>query len=62
MDPDPDAEDDLDPAPGRSRRPRRRIDLRGELQIPSGFGREEAVPGSAEPDTRRGGARGDPPS
>ncbi|XP_008667832.1 nucleobase-ascorbate transporter 11 isoform X1 [Zea mays] len=60
-DPDPDAEDDLDPAPGRGRgrRPRRRIDLRGELQIPPGFGREEAVPGSAEPDARRGGARGD---
>uniref|UniRef100_A0A804UCV0 Uncharacterized protein n=1 Tax=Zea mays TaxID=4577 RepID=A0A804UCV0_MAIZE len=51
--------DDLDLAPSRSRRPRRRIDLRGELQIPSGFGREEAAPGSAEPDTRRGGARGD---
>ena len=47
-------EDDLDPTPGRSRRPRRRIDLRGELQIPPGFGRE-----SAEPDTRRGGTRGD---
>jgi solute carrier family 23 (nucleobase transporter), member 1 len=47
-------EDDLDPTPGRSRRPRRRIDLRGELQIPPGFGRE-----SAEPDTWRGGARGD---
>jgi solute carrier family 23 (nucleobase transporter), member 1 len=62
-DPDLDAEDDLDPAPGRGRgsRPRRRIDLRGELQIPPGFGREEAVPGSAEaePDARRGGARGD---
>eukprot|EP00267_Zea_mays_P029845 XP_008660824.1 uncharacterized protein LOC103639926 [Zea mays] len=27
--------------------------------IPSGFGREEAVPGSAEPDAWRGGARGD---
>ena len=67
-DPGPDTEDDLDPAPpldlergpapGRGRgvrggRPRRRIDLRGELEIPPGFGREEAVPRSAEPDARR---------
>lgn len=67
-DPDPDTEDDLDPAPpldlerggpapsrGRGGRPRRRIDLRGELEIPPGFGREQA----AEPDAGRGGARGD---
>ncbi|KAL6862193.1 hypothetical protein ACP4OV_016842 [Aristida adscensionis] len=65
-DPDPEAEDDLDPAPpldlergpaggrGRGGRPRRRIDLRGELEIPPGFGRE------AEPDAARGGgARAD---
>nr|CAB3457982.1 unnamed protein product [Digitaria exilis] len=68
--PDPDTEDDLDPAPpldlergpapGRGRgghggRPRRHIDLRGELEIPPGFGREEAVP---DPDAGRGGGGG----
>ncbi|XP_062186926.1 nucleobase-ascorbate transporter 11-like [Phragmites australis] len=72
-DPDPDTEEDRDPAPpldlergGRGRRrslgdrQRRRIDLRGELEIPPGFGGGggEAV-GSAEPDAARGGARGD---
>ncbi|KAF8644571.1 hypothetical protein HU200_066427 [Digitaria exilis] len=71
--PDPDTEDDLDPAPpldlergpapGRGRgghggRPRRHIDLRGELEIPPGFGREEAVP---DPDAgrRNGGVERD---
>jgi solute carrier family 23 (nucleobase transporter), member 1 len=66
-DPEPDTEDDLVPAPplelerggpapvrGRGGRPRRRIDLRGELVIPPGFGREEA-----EPDAGKGRARGD---
>nr|ACN34149.1 unknown [Zea mays] len=65
--PEPDTEDDLVPAPplelerggpapvrGRGGRPRRRIDLRGELVIPPGFGREEA-----EPDAGKGRARGD---
>ncbi|KAG2645422.1 nucleobase-ascorbate transporter 11-like [Panicum virgatum] len=65
-DPYPDTEDDLEPAPpldlergpapwrgrggGPGGRPRRRIDLRGELEIPPGFGREEA-----DPDAGRGG-------
>lgn len=59
--PEPETEDDLDPAPpldlergrGRGGRPRRRIDLRGELEIPAA-----EVLGSAEPDAARGG-RGD---
>ncbi|RLM84660.1 uncharacterized protein C2845_PM04G25000 [Panicum miliaceum] len=70
-DPYPDTEDDLEPAPpldlergpapGRGRggghggRQRRRIDLRGELEIPPGFGREEADPDAG----RGGGGRGD---
>ncbi|CAN6218855.1 unnamed protein product [Urochloa humidicola] len=66
-DPYPDAEDDLDPAPpldlergpaapgrGHGGRPRRRIDLRGELEIPPGFGREDAEPDAG----RRGGGGG----
>ncbi|KAG2637027.1 nucleobase-ascorbate transporter 11-like isoform X2 [Panicum virgatum] len=70
-DPHPDTQDDLEPAPpldlergpapGRGRggghggRPRRRIDLRGELEIPPGFGHEEADPDAG----RGGGGRGD---
>ncbi|KAJ1254373.1 hypothetical protein BS78_02G282100 [Paspalum vaginatum] len=57
LDPAPPLDLERGPAPGRGRggRPRRRIDLRGELEIPPGFGREEA----ADPDAGRGGARGD---
>jgi nucleobase transporter 1/2 len=69
-DPYPDTEDDLDPAPpldlerapGRGRgggRPRRRIDLRGELEIPPGFGREEAEPDAGRRGGGGGGGRGD---
>ncbi|ONM51921.1 hypothetical protein ZEAMMB73_Zm00001d019031 [Zea mays] len=43
----------------RERDPHGGSEARGGSEIPSGFGREEAAPGSAEPDTRRGGARGD---
>ncbi|XP_062189196.1 nucleobase-ascorbate transporter 11-like [Phragmites australis] len=72
---DPETEDDRDPAPpldlerfrGRGRglgfggRPRRRIDLRGELEIPPGFGGGGGgeVVGTEEPDAARGGGRGD---
>ncbi|RCV13089.1 hypothetical protein SEVIR_2G330000v4 [Setaria viridis] len=71
-DPYPDTEDDLDPAPpldlergpaapgrGRGGRPRRRIDLRGELEIPPGFGREEAEPDAGRRGGGGGGGRGD---
>ncbi|CAL5086652.1 unnamed protein product [Urochloa decumbens] len=44
---------------GHGGRPRRRIDLRGELEIPPGFGREEAEPDAGRRGGGGGGGRGD---